>query len=70
MMRRLDVPRRDAYIPGPFFFSRPHAVHRSHMLVVMRHDATPTEIQGVVDRIVEMGYGAAPIPESSAPRSA
>jgi 3-deoxy-7-phosphoheptulonate synthase len=32
------------------------------MLVVMKHDATPGEIQGVVDRILEMGYGAAPIP--------
>jgi 3-deoxy-7-phosphoheptulonate synthase len=32
------------------------------MLVVMRHDATPSDIQGVVDRIVELGYGAAPIP--------
>jgi 3-deoxy-7-phosphoheptulonate synthase len=32
------------------------------MLVVMRHGATPGEIQGVVDRILEMGYGAAPIP--------
>jgi len=32
------------------------------MLVVMRHDATPADIQGVVDRIVDMGYGAAPIP--------
>jgi 3-deoxy-7-phosphoheptulonate synthase len=32
------------------------------MLVVMRHGATPGEIQGVVDRITEMGYGAAPIP--------
>ncbi len=32
------------------------------MLVVMRHDATTREIQGVVDRIREMGYGAAPIP--------
>jgi 3-deoxy-7-phosphoheptulonate synthase len=32
------------------------------MLVVMRHGATPDEIQGVVDRITEMGYGAAPIP--------
>jgi 3-deoxy-7-phosphoheptulonate synthase len=32
------------------------------MLVVMRHGATPEEIQAVVDRITEMGYGAAPIP--------
>jgi len=32
------------------------------MLVVMRHDATPENVQGVVDRIGEMGYGAAPIP--------
>ncbi|CAN5367265.1 3-deoxy-7-phosphoheptulonate synthase [soil metagenome] len=32
------------------------------MLVVMRHDATSEEIQGVVDRIHELGYGAAPIP--------
>jgi 3-deoxy-7-phosphoheptulonate synthase len=32
------------------------------MLVVMRHDATPQEIQGVVDTIREMGYDAAPMP--------
>jgi 3-deoxy-7-phosphoheptulonate synthase len=32
------------------------------MLVVMRHGASEAEIQSVVDRIVEMGYGAAPIP--------
>ncbi|HEX2095467.1 MAG TPA: 3-deoxy-7-phosphoheptulonate synthase [Longimicrobiaceae bacterium] len=32
------------------------------MLVVMRHDATPDDIQGVVDTIHELGYEAAPIP--------
>jgi 3-deoxy-7-phosphoheptulonate synthase len=32
------------------------------MLVVMRHDAAPGDIQRVIDRITEMGYGAAPIP--------
>ena len=32
------------------------------MLVVMRHDATPDEIQRVVDVITEMGYEAAPMP--------
>jgi 3-deoxy-7-phosphoheptulonate synthase len=32
------------------------------MLVVMRHDATPEEIQAVVDRIREMGYEATPMP--------
>ncbi|HEX5724617.1 MAG TPA: 3-deoxy-7-phosphoheptulonate synthase [Longimicrobiaceae bacterium] len=32
------------------------------MLVVMRHDATPAEIQGVVDTIEEMGYEARPMP--------
>jgi 3-deoxy-7-phosphoheptulonate synthase len=32
------------------------------MLVVMRHDATPEEIQGVVNTIREMGYEAAPMP--------
>jgi 3-deoxy-7-phosphoheptulonate synthase len=32
------------------------------MLVVMKHGASDDEIQGVIDRIVEMGYGAAPIP--------
>jgi 3-deoxy-7-phosphoheptulonate synthase len=32
------------------------------MLVVMSHDATPEEIEGVVRTIREMGYDAAPIP--------
>jgi len=32
------------------------------MLVVMRHDASPEEIQGVVDTIHDLGYEAAPIP--------
>lgn len=32
------------------------------MLVVMRHDASPDEIQGVVRMIRELGYDAAPIP--------
>ena len=32
------------------------------MLVVMRHDATPEDIQGVVNTIREMGYEAAPMP--------
>jgi 3-deoxy-7-phosphoheptulonate synthase len=32
------------------------------MLVVMRHDATPDEIQAVVNTIREMGYEAAPMP--------
>jgi 3-deoxy-7-phosphoheptulonate synthase len=32
------------------------------MLVVMRHDAASEDIQRVIDRIIEMGYGAAPIP--------
>lgn len=32
------------------------------MLVVMSHDATPDEIEGVVRTIREMGYEAAPIP--------
>lgn len=32
------------------------------MLVVMAHNATPAQIQGVVDAIREMGYEAAPIP--------
>lgn len=32
------------------------------MLVVMRHDATPGDIDRVVATIREMGYGAAPIP--------
>jgi 3-deoxy-7-phosphoheptulonate synthase len=32
------------------------------MLVVMRHGASDDEIQNVIDRITEMGYGAAPIP--------
>jgi 3-deoxy-7-phosphoheptulonate synthase len=32
------------------------------MLIVMRHGATPEEIQGVVDTIQELGYEAAPIP--------
>jgi 3-deoxy-7-phosphoheptulonate synthase len=32
------------------------------MLVVMSHDATPEEIEGVVRTIREMGYEAAPIP--------
>jgi 3-deoxy-7-phosphoheptulonate synthase len=32
------------------------------MLVVMRHDATPAQIEGVVDTIREMGYQARPIP--------
>ncbi len=32
------------------------------MLVVMRHDATPEEIQGVVDTMEEMGYEARPMP--------
>jgi 3-deoxy-7-phosphoheptulonate synthase len=32
------------------------------MLVVMRHDATPDEVQRVVDVINEMGYEAAPMP--------
>jgi 3-deoxy-7-phosphoheptulonate synthase len=32
------------------------------MLVVMRHDATPQEIDGVVATIRELGYEAAPIP--------
>ena len=32
------------------------------MLVVMTHNATPEEIQGVVDTIRSMGYQAAPIP--------
>ncbi|HEX7241540.1 MAG TPA: hypothetical protein VF263_14780, partial [Longimicrobiaceae bacterium] len=32
------------------------------MLVVMRHDATPDDVQGVVDTIHDLGYEAAPIP--------
>ena len=32
------------------------------MLVVMKHDATPEEIEGVVRTIRELGYEAAPIP--------
>ena len=32
------------------------------MLVVMRHDATPEDIQGVVDMMEEMGYEARPMP--------
>jgi 3-deoxy-7-phosphoheptulonate synthase len=32
------------------------------MLVVMRHDATPQEIEAVVNTIREMGYGARPMP--------
>ena len=32
------------------------------MLVVMKHNATPEEIQGVVDAIHEMGYRASPMP--------
>ena len=32
------------------------------MLVVMAHNASPEEVQGVVDTIREMGYEAAPIP--------
>src|SRR5687768_1282956 len=32
------------------------------MLVVMRHDATPDQVQGVVDVIREMGYEARPMP--------
>jgi 3-deoxy-7-phosphoheptulonate synthase len=32
------------------------------MLVVMRHDATPEEIEGVVRTIREMGYEARPMP--------
>ncbi len=32
------------------------------MLVVMRHDASDPEVQRVVERINELGYGAAPIP--------
>ncbi len=32
------------------------------MLVVMRHDATPEQIEGVVQTIREMGYAAQPIP--------
>jgi 3-deoxy-7-phosphoheptulonate synthase len=32
------------------------------MLVVMRHDATPEQIQAVVDTIEEMGYEARPMP--------
>ena len=32
------------------------------MLVVMRHDATPDEIQGVVKTMEEMGYEARPMP--------
>ena len=32
------------------------------MLVVMRHDATPEEIQGVVNTMEEMGYEARPMP--------
>jgi len=32
------------------------------MLVVMRHDATPGDVQGVVDMIEEMGYEARPMP--------
>jgi 3-deoxy-7-phosphoheptulonate synthase len=32
------------------------------MLVVMRHDASPEQIEGVVTTIREMGYDAAPIP--------
>ena len=32
------------------------------MLVVMKHDATPDEIEGVVRTIRELGYEAAPIP--------
>jgi 3-deoxy-7-phosphoheptulonate synthase len=32
------------------------------MLVVMRHDATPEDVQGVVDTMVEMGYEARPMP--------
>jgi 3-deoxy-7-phosphoheptulonate synthase len=32
------------------------------MLVVMRHDATPEQIEGVVRTIREMGYAAQPIP--------
>ena len=34
------------------------------MLVVMRHGATPEEINGVVRAIEEMGYGARPMPGS------
>jgi hypothetical protein len=33
-----------------------------HMLVVMRHDATPEQIQAVVDTIEDMGYEARPMP--------
>jgi len=32
------------------------------MLVVMRHDATPDQVQGVLDVIVDMGYEARPMP--------
>jgi 3-deoxy-7-phosphoheptulonate synthase len=32
------------------------------MLVVMRHDATPADIQGVIDMMEEMGYEARPMP--------
>ena len=32
------------------------------MLIVMRHDATPEQVDGVVDTIQEMGYEARPIP--------
>jgi 3-deoxy-7-phosphoheptulonate synthase len=32
------------------------------MLVVMKQSATPAEIEAVVERIEEMGYGATPIP--------
>ena len=32
------------------------------MLIVMRHDATPEQVDGVVRTIEDMGYAAAPIP--------
>src|SRR3712207_9470837 len=32
------------------------------MLVVMRHDATPEQVQAVVDVIEDMGYEARPMP--------
>ncbi len=32
------------------------------MLIVMRQDATPEQIDGVIEVIESMGYGAAPMP--------
>src|SRR3954462_7572657 len=37
------------------------------MLIVMRHDASPEQVQAVVDVITEMGYEARPMPGKQRP---